>query len=107
MNAAWISLLVAGLFEVGWPVGLKNGWTEHGAKPLWILFAAACLLASGALLLHAQRTIPIGTAYAVWTGIGAAGTFVVGILFYGDAVTTLRLVSILLIIAGIVGLKMA
>ena len=107
MNAAWISLLVAGLFEVGWPIGLKNGWTDDGAKPLWILFAGACLLASGALLLYAQRSIPIGTAYAVWTGIGAAGTFVVGILFYGDAATALRLVSILLIIAGIVGLKMA
>ena len=107
MNAAWLSLLIAGLFEVGWPVGLKNGWTEDGAKPLWILFAAACLVASGALLLYAQRSIPIGTAYAVWTGIGAAGTFAVGVMFYGDAASAIRLVSILMIVAGIVGLKLA
>ena len=106
MNAAWISLLVAGLFEVGWPIGLKNGWTDDGAKPLWILFAGACLLASGALLLYAQRSIPIGTAYAVWTGIGAAGTAALGIILFSESTNPLRLASIALIIAGIVGLKL-
>lgn len=107
MNIAWISLLVAGLFEIGWPVGLKNGWSSDGVNPVWILFAVVSMAISGALLLYAQRTIPIGTAYAVWTGIGAAGTFAVGVLFFGDAFSTLRMVSIVLIIAGIVGLKLA
>lgn len=107
MSVAWICLLLAGLFEIGWPVGLKNGWTNDGASLPWLLFAAGCIVISGALLLFAQRTIAIGTAYAVWTGIGAAGTFAVGVMFFGDALTTIRMVSILLIISGVVGLKLA
>lgn len=104
---AWIYLVLAGLCEIGWPVGLKLGWTETGARPAWIAFAILCMAISGALLLLAQRVIPMGTAYAVWTGIGAVGTFAVGIVAFGDAATSLRVASAGLIIAGVVGLKFA
>jgi quaternary ammonium compound-resistance protein SugE len=104
---AWLYLVLAGICEIGWPVGLKLGWTDEGARPLWILFAIVSMTASGALLLWAQRFIPMGTAYAVWTGIGAVGAFVVGIVAFGDQASAMRLVSIGLIVAGIVGLKLA
>ena len=103
---AWLYLMAAGLFEIGWPVGLKLSQTP-GRLALGVVIAVACMAASGALLWLAQKTIPIGTAYAVWTGIGAAGTFIVGILFYGDSTSALRWVSVGLIIAGIIGLKLA
>lgn len=103
---AWLYLIAAGLFEIGWPVGLKLSQTP-GRLGLGVVIALVCMIASGALLWLAQRSIPIGTAYAVWTGIGAAGTFGVGILFYGDSASALRLVSVGLIIAGIIGLKLA
>ncbi len=104
---AWTYLILAGLLEIGWPIGLKLGWTENGLRPHWIGLAILCMALSGALLLLAQREIPMGTAYAVWTGIGAAGTFVVGIVAFGDAATSLRIASAGLIIAGVVGLKFA
>jgi quaternary ammonium compound-resistance protein SugE len=104
---AWIYLVLAGVCEIGWPIGLKLGWTPSGARPLWIGFAILCMTVSGALLLLAQRVIPMGTAYAVWTGIGAVGTFAVGISFFGDASTMLRMASAGLIIAGVIGLKFA
>ncbi len=104
---AWVYLLLAGVCEIGWPLGLKLGWNDKGIQPLWLLVAIVAILASGAFLMLAQRVIPMGTAYAVWTGIGAVGAFVVGIVMFGDPATTLRVVSILLIVAGIVGLKMA
>ena len=103
---AWVYLIVAGLFEIGWPVGLKLSQTP-GRLIVGVIIAVVCMAASGAFLWLAQRTIPIGTAYAVWTGIGAAGTFAVGIAFYGDSASALRLVSVGLIIAGIIGLKLA
>lgn len=103
---AWVYLIVAGLCEIGWPVGLKLSQTP-GRLVLGVVIAVLCMAASGAFLWLAQKTIPIGTAYAVWTGIGAAGTFVVGILFYGDSASALRLVSVGLIVAGIIGLKLA
>lgn len=103
---AWFYLILAGLFEIGWPVGLKLSQTP-GRLTLGVCIAVACMIASGVFLWLAQRDIPIGTAYAVWTGIGAAGTFAIGILFYGDSASALRLVSVGLIIAGIVGLKLA
>jgi quaternary ammonium compound-resistance protein SugE len=104
---AWLYLVAAGIFEIGWPVGLKLGWTESGARPVWIILAIASMTASGVLLLLAQRTIPMGTAYAIWTGIGAVGAFTVGILAFGDQASAMRMVSIGLIVAGIVGLKLA
>jgi quaternary ammonium compound-resistance protein SugE len=102
---AWIYLFSAGLCEIGWPIGLKLGATENGARLLWIGFAILCMTVSGGLLFLAQRAIPMGTAYAVWTGIGAAGSFVVGIAAFGDAATSLRMTSAGLILAGVVGLK--
>ena len=104
---AWLYLVLAGICEIGWPVGLKLGWTDQGARPWWIIFAVVAMSASGALLLWAQRFIPMGTAYAVWTGIGAVGAFVVGILVFGDSASAMRIVSIGLIVAGIIGLKLA
>jgi quaternary ammonium compound-resistance protein SugE len=104
---AWIWLCLAGLFEIGWPLGLKLGWGEDGARVPWIVFAVVCMTASGALLLLAQREIPMGTAYAVWTGIGAVGTFAVGIVALGEAATAIRLLSVGLITAGIIGFKLA
>lgn len=104
---AWIYLLAAGLCEIGWPIGLKLGWTAAGLRWGWIGFAVLCIGASGGLLLLAQREIPIGTAYAVWTGIGAVGAFLVGIHAFGDPNSALRWASVGLITAGIIGLKLA
>ena len=95
---AWLYLMAAGLFEIGWPVGLKLSQIP-GRLIMGVIIAVVFWLA--------QKTIPIGTAYAVWTGMGAAGTFIVGIAFYGDSAGAMRLVSVGLIIAGIVGLKLA
>lgn len=103
---AWILLLLAGACEIGWPVGLKLGWSGQGIRWLWIVFAAVCITASGALLLLAQRDIPMGTAYAVWTGIGAVGAFLVGVWMFGDSGSVLRFASVGLIVLGVVGLKM-
>jgi len=104
---AWLYLVVAGLFEIGWPLGLKKGWGPDGANLWWLIFAIVTMAVSGALLMMAQRAIPMGTAYAVWTGIGAVGAFVTGVLLFGDSASALRLVAIGLIVAGIVGLKLA
>jgi quaternary ammonium compound-resistance protein SugE len=103
---SWIYLICAGLLEIGWPVGLK--WAqEPSARALGITTAVAFMAASGSLLWLAQRDIPMGTAYAVWTGIGAAGTFLVGVMFYGDAASLGRFTGVGLIIAGVVTLKLA
>jgi quaternary ammonium compound-resistance protein SugE len=104
---AWLYLIVAGIFEWGWPVGLKLGWSDQGAHYGWITFAIVSMVASGALLLLAQRTIPMGTAYAVWTGIGAVGTFLLGILIFAEPATLARFFFVGLILAGILGLKVA
>jgi quaternary ammonium compound-resistance protein SugE len=104
---AWTYLLIAGVLEIGWPIGLKLGWTDAGPRYPWIALAIFCIIFSGMFLLLAQRTIPMGTAYAVWTGIGAAGTFAVGALAFGDATSFLRIASVGLIIAGVAGLKFA
>jgi len=102
----WIYLIAAGIFEWGWPVGLKLGVTDSGYSLGWLIFAAVSMFFSGALLLIAQRNIPMGTAYAIWTGIGAVGTFIIGILLFGEAATLARFFFIGLIVVGIVGLKM-
>jgi quaternary ammonium compound-resistance protein SugE len=101
----WFILFVAGLFEIAWAVGLKytNGFTR-----LWpTIGTAAALLASMSLLGIALRTLPLGTAYAVWTGIGSVGTAVLGIVLFREPATAMRLVCIGLIVSGIVGLKLA
>ena len=100
---AWIILIVAGLLEIGWAVGLKY---THGFTRLWpSVVTVAAMIASMGLLGLAVRTLPLGTAYAVWTGIGTAGTFVIGVLFLGEPASLLRLLCVALIVAGIIGLK--
>ena len=100
---AWVILVIAGLFEIGWAVGLKytEGFTKLGPT----LFTAVSLVLSMGLLGVALRTLPLGTAYAVWTGIGTVGTAVLGILVFREPATVARLVCIGLIVTGIVGLK--
>jgi quaternary ammonium compound-resistance protein SugE len=103
-TAAWIILLVAGLFEIGWAIGLK--YTE-GFTRLWpTLLTAVALIASMGMLGLAVRYLPVGTAYAVWVGVGAVGTAVLGIMLLGETATPGRIASIGLIVAGIVGLKL-
>jgi quaternary ammonium compound-resistance protein SugE len=102
---AWVILFVAGLLEIGWAVGLK--YTE-GLTRLWPTVATTvALVASMTLLALAVRTLPLGTAYAVWTGIGSVGTAVLGIMLFREPATVLRLLCIGLIVVGIVGLKLA
>jgi quaternary ammonium compound-resistance protein SugE len=102
---AWIVLVLAGVLEIVWAIGLK--FTD-GFSRLWpTVWTILAMLASFYLLSRALQTLPVGTAYAVWTGIGAAGTAVAGMLLFGEPATTIRLVSLLLIVAGIVGLKIA
>jgi len=103
---AWIYLFLAGLFEIGWPIGLKIAQAP-ATRVQGIVIAVVFMAVSGVLLWMAQRTIPVGTAYAVWTGIGAAGTFLVGVMVYGDPASVMRFVGIGLIIAGVATLKLA
>src|SRR5215510_3503407 len=102
---AWIYLVIAGLLEIGWAVGLK--YTEGFSKQ-WLSVATICaMIASFGLLAAALKTIPVGTGYAVWTGIGAAGTAIIGMAFLGESREVLRIVCILLIVAGVIGLRLA
>jgi quaternary ammonium compound-resistance protein SugE len=101
---AWAILFVAGLMEIAWAIGLK--YTEGFSRLVPSVLTLACMLASIVLLGLAVKTLPIGTAYAVWTGIGAVGTAILGIILFGDPATGLRLACIGLIVAGIVGLKL-
>ena len=100
----WLCLFVAGLLEIAWPIGFKysNGFT----KLLPTIPTMLALLLSFALLAKASKTLPIGTAYAVWTGIGVFGTALFGIILFGESYTFLRLSCIFLIFVGIVGLKL-
>jgi quaternary ammonium compound-resistance protein SugE len=99
----WIVLVVAGLFETGWAVGLK--YTEGFTRPLPSVLTAVSMILSLGLLGMALRSLPLGTAYAVWTGIGAVGTVLVGIVMFGESADAVRLLCIGLILAGILGLK--
>lgn len=101
---AWGLLLLAGLFEVAWAVGLK--YTEGFTKPLPTILTVAAMAASLGLLGLALRHLPLGTAYAVWTGVGTLGTVILGIWLFGESADALRLACIGLIVAGIVGLKL-
>jgi quaternary ammonium compound-resistance protein SugE len=100
---AWLLLLLAGLSEVGWAIGLK--YTEGFTRPLPTVLTVGAMIVSLWLLGLALKTLPIGTAYAVWTGIGAVGTAILGIALFGESAAVARLVCIGLIVAGIVGLK--
>ena len=103
---SWIYLLIAAIFEVGWPLGFKlSSITEQ--KVLWIVFAIVSMILSGYFLYIAQKEIPIGTAYAVWTGIGATCTFVIGVLVFHDALSMMRLFGAILVITGVILLKFA
>jgi len=101
----WIFLLIASLFEVTWAVGLK--FTDGFTRPWPTLGTVVALLVSVVLLGFAAKSLPIGTAYAVWTGIGAAGTVICGIAFLGEPATAMRLCCVGLILAGVIGLKVA
>lgn len=100
---AWVFLIVAGLLEIGWAVGLKY---THGFTRLWpSLGTGAAMAGSFLLLASALKTIPVGTAYAIWTGIGAAGTALVGMIWLGEPREFSRILCLLLIVSGVVGLK--
>jgi quaternary ammonium compound-resistance protein SugE len=101
---AWILLLVAGLLEIGWAMGLK--YSDGFTRPLPSVLTAAAILASLAALALAVRTLPVGTAYAVWSGIGTVGTAIAGILLLGEPAALARLACIGLIAGGILGLKL-
>jgi quaternary ammonium compound-resistance protein SugE len=102
---AWLILVLAGLFEVGWAIGLK--YTD-GFTRLWpTVWTAAAMVVSLVLLGVAMKTLPVGTAYAVWVGVGAVGTAILGIVLLDEPMTAARIASIALIVSGIVGLKLA
>ena len=102
---AWLILLVAGLFEVGWAIGLKysEGFTRFWPSTGTVI----AMMISLGLLGLAMRTLPVGSAYAVWVGVGTIGTALLGILLFGEAVTAVRLISLALILGGIIGLRLA
>lgn len=102
---AWIMLTVAGLLEVAWALGLKA--SQGFTRPLISLFTIVTMAASFYLLAQAMKVLPVGTAYAIWVGIGAIGTVLLGILWFGEAASPLRLASVVLIVLGLVGLKLA
>ena len=99
---AWIYLIIAGLLEIAWAIGLKH---TDGFSRLWpSVLTILTMVASFALLAQSLRTIPVGTGYAVWTGIGAAGTAIIGMIWLGESRDVLRLVCLVLIVSGVIGL---
>ncbi len=102
---SWILLTLAGLLEIVWAVGLK--YTEGFSRPLPSVMVVAAIAASMLLLAMAMRTLPVSTAYAIWTGIGIAGTAIVGMMLLGESVNTQKLISLALIMTGILGLRLA
>lgn len=101
----WLILVLAGLLEIGWAIGLK--YTDGFTKMLPSTLTIAAMLASIVLLSFAMKTLPVGTAYAVWVGIGAVGTAILGIFLFGESAGFWRLASLALIVAGIIGLKLS
>ena len=102
---SWIILFFAGLFEVGWAVGLK--YTDGFSRPLPTALTVGAMIISLGLLGLAMKDLPLGTAYAIWTGVGAVGTVIAGIILFGESMALFRLASVALIIAGLVGLKVS
>ena len=105
MQRAWVMLVIAGLLEIVWAIGLKS--TDGFRRPWVSGFTVVMMIASFYFLAQALKTLPVGTAYAIWTGIGAVGTAVVGMLVFGESREVGRIVSIVLRVAGIVGLKIS
>ena len=101
---AWTYLFLAGLFEIGWAIGLK--YTEGFSRPVPSILTALSMVISVVLLGIAMRSLPLGTSYAIWTGIGTVGTVILGIFLFAEPATAVRLGCIALIVAGIAGLKM-
>jgi|SRR5574344_1486987 quaternary ammonium compound-resistance protein SugE len=104
---AWFYLIIAALFEVGWPLGFKLANLYKEQFPLYIGISVVSMALSGLFLYIAQRTIPISTAYIVWTGIGAVCTFIIGLIFFGDSASLLRMFFALMILVGVVGMELA
>ncbi|WP_313317089.1 quaternary ammonium compound efflux SMR transporter SugE [Pseudomonas sp.] len=102
---SWIILFFAGLFEVGWAAGLK--YTDGFSKPLPTILTVAAMAISLGLLGLAMKELPLGTAYAIWTGVGAVGTVIAGIILFGESMALVRLVSVALIVTGLIGLKVS
>ena len=102
---SWIILFFAGLFEVGWAVGLK--YTDGFTRPLPTILTVGAMVISLGLLGLAMKELPLGTAYAIWTGVGAVGTVIAGIILFGESMALVRLVSVALIVTGLVGLKVS
>jgi quaternary ammonium compound-resistance protein SugE len=102
---SWIILFFAGLFEVGWAVGLK--YTDGFSRPLPTALTIVAMAISLGLLGLAMKELPLGTAYAIWTGVGAVGTVIAGIILFGESMALFRLASVALIIAGLIGLKIS
>lgn len=101
---AWTLLFIAGLLEVGWAIGLR--YTEGFSKPVPTMLTVAAMALSVLLLGIAMRTLPVGTAYAVWTGIGTIGAVALGIVLFGESAAPLRMLCLALIVIGIIGLKL-
>ncbi|SAI57458.1 sugE protein [Bordetella ansorpii] len=101
----WLILVLAGLLEVVWSIGLK--YTHGFTRPLPSVITVVAMIASFWLLSQAMKTLPLGTAYAIWVGIGTIGAFIAGIILFGESVSTARIVSVGLIVAGLVGLKLS
>ena len=102
---SWIILFFAGLFEVGWAVGLK--YTDGFTRPLPTVLTVAAMAVSLGLLGLAMKELPLGTAYAIWTGVGAVGTVIAGIILFGESMALFRLASVALIVTGLIGLKVS
>ncbi|WP_114778386.1 quaternary ammonium compound efflux SMR transporter SugE [Botryobacter ruber] len=103
MNTAWFYLVLAGICEIGWAFGLK--YSEGFTKPVASVVTVVVMILSFVLLAQAMKTLPLGTAYAIWTGIGAAGTAILGIFILGEPKDLMRILCLLMIVAGVVGLK--
>jgi len=102
---AWVLLVIAGVLEVGWAIGLK--YTEGFTRPIPSILTLCAMAGSVVLLGIAMKTLPVGTSYAVWVGVGAVGTAILGMVLFGESANAGRLISLGLIVAGIVGLKLA
>lgn len=105
VHMSWIILFLAGLFEIGWAVGLK--YTEGFTRPIPTILTVAAMLASLGLLGLAMKELPLGTSYAIWTGVGAVGTVIAGIFLFGESTSLFRLGSVALICIGLLGLKLS